>query len=322
MQNCAVNTLRAEAGDRVFEEMQIGRPRTARGRQRQQDRASPSAQVIFYGRVRLLLELLSGESDQVHLDRAALALATIEYPGLDIGNSLAILDSYANELATRLGTPCRGADFVIAANKYLFNDLGFAGNAGNYYDPRNSCLNEVLAVRLGIPITLSVVYMEVARRLRRTVAGIGLPGHFIVRYDDREFSAFIDPFHGGRILEPEQCFELARSSTGAEIQDDPSLLQPVTKRQIVLRMINNLRAIYFSREAHGKALQVLNLLLAADPGAADEYRQRGAVHLRMKNYSAARADLEKYLALAPDVPERKETAEQLQSIKRYLAAMN
>jgi regulator of sirC expression with transglutaminase-like and TPR domain len=278
--------------------------------------------VIFYGRVRELLELLSGRSDDVQLDRAALELATIEYPGLDIENSIAILDSYAVELRSRIATNSDGADFVIAANTYLFNELGFTGNTNNYYDPRNSCLNEVLAGRLGIPITLSLVYMEIARRLERPVYGIGLPGHFLVRYDDGEFAAFIDPFRGGKLLDEEECFELARSSTGAQVPEDSWLLQPVGKRQILLRMMNNLRGIYFSRAAHSKALQVLNLLIVAEPDAAEEHRQRGAIHLRLKNYSAAREDLERYLALAGAADERANVEKQLRSLKHFLAGLN
>ena len=112
--------------------------------------------------MRELVELLSGHDEEVELDQAALELATIEYPQIEIGSFLEILDSYAVELAGRLQDGVSGPDFVIAANQYLFNELGFTGNAKNYYDPRNSCLNEVLTERTGIPITLCLVYMEIA----------------------------------------------------------------------------------------------------------------------------------------------------------------
>src|SRR5262245_59813142 len=135
--------------------------------------------MLFYGSVNELLDLLRGIAEP-DLDRAALLLARIEYTNLEIDPYLELLDSYATELSSKLRPGFSGLDYVLTANRYLFEELGFAGNAENYYDPRNSCLNDVLTSRLGIPITLSVVYMEVARRLNKPVFGIGLPGHFLV----------------------------------------------------------------------------------------------------------------------------------------------
>lgn len=274
------------------------------------------------GRVRELVELLSGHDEEVELDRAALELATIEYPQIEIGSFLDILDSYAVELAGRLQDDTSGPDFVIAANQYLFNELGFTGNAKNYYDPRNSCLNEVLTERTGIPITLCLVYMEIARRLAKPVYGIGLPGHFIVQYDDGEYQTFIDPFHGGTLLNPGECYDLARRSSGEQVADDPSLLMRVGKQHMIRRMINNLRAVYFFRRSYQKALKVLDLLLAANPESADEYKQRSVAHLEMKNYKASRNDLERYLKLAPDSPDREQMEKQLRALKQYIAGMN
>src|SRR5262249_28112376 len=142
-------------------------------------------------------------------------------------------------------------------------------------------------------IALAVVYLEIGRRLAQPVYGIGLPGHFVVQYRDEDFSAYIDVFHGGRLL----------SSAG--LVEDPRLLAPFGKRQIMTRMVNNLRGVYLSRRAYPKALETLNLLLAANPAAA-EYKQRGIVHLKMENLSGARRDLETYLRLAPDAADRPE----------------
>ncbi len=269
-----------------------------------------------------LVELLAGRGDDLELDCAALALAAIEYPDVDGGSFLALLDSYAVELAGRLPEPCDGPQFVAAANQYLFDELGFTGNARNYYDPRNSCLNEVLTSRTGIPITLSLVYMEIARRLAKPVFGIGLPGRFLVQYDDGGFSTFIDAFHGGALLSPADCYDLARRMSGEQLPDDPALLARVGKAQILRRMINNLRTVYFFRRAYSKALKVLDLLLAANPESADEYKQRSVVLLGMKNYTGARNDLEKYLALAPACADREEMQKQLQALQRYIVGMN
>ncbi len=219
-----------------------------------------------------LLKLLRGE-DGVTLDRAALELAAIEYPGLNPEPYLRLLDSYAAELGRRVTPGAGGPAFVIAANEFLFAELGFAGNADNYYDAANSCLNDVLTARLGIPITLSLVYMEVARRLGRRVHGIGMPGHFLVKYHDSEYSTFLDPFHGGRLLSEDDCFAVASRAAGTTVPREPRLLAPVTNRQILLRMLANLRGVYWERRAYGKAILVLNLLIAAHPGEAGEYQR-------------------------------------------------
>ncbi len=131
---------------------------------------------------------------------AALEIASIETPDLDQQPFLAILDRMASAIAARLPSGATGREFVAAANQYFFDELGFHGNEIDYNDPRNSCLDHVLDRRTGLPITLSVVYIEVARRLGQPVSGIGLPGHFIVEYKDGEFAAYIDPFHSGRLL--------------------------------------------------------------------------------------------------------------------------
>jgi len=256
------------------------------------------------------------------LDRAALELATIEHPGLDIEPWLTILDRFACELGCRVATGAPGEEFIEAANRYLFDELGFTGNKAHYYDPGNSCLNDVLETRSGIPITLSVVYMEVARRLARPVHGIGLPGHFIVQYDDGILSTYIDPFHGGARLDVVQCFELARRASGTEIREDLTLLAPVTHRQILQRLVNNLRAVYLSHRNFTKALRLLDLVLSLYPASAGEFKQRGAVHASLRNIAPAIADLERYLELTPEAEDREEIESQLRSLRQYLAGLN
>lgn len=273
--------------------------------------------MLFYGTVQELIDLLAGRKDELELDRAALQLATIEFPGLDPDPYLRILDDYSSAIADRADNLDDGREFVRAANSFLFGELGLHGNTEDYYNPHNSCLNQVLADRVGIPITLSLVYMEVARRLAKPVHGIGLPNHFIVKYEDSEYSAFIDPFHGGALLTENDCYELAQITV-----PDPRVLAPVGKRQIAMRMINNLRGIYFSRESYGKAMQILDVLIGANPESADEYKQRGMVHLHNREMQAAKADLQKYLDLAPGASDREMIERQIASITRWLAMMN
>ena len=264
-----------------------------------------------------LKELLAGQGDNMDLDRAALSLATIEFPGLDIDSCVHTLDIFAGEVAQRTRGASNGREFIAGANDFLFHELGVRGNSEDYYNPHNSCLNEVLTKRLGIPITLSLLYMEIARRLARPVHGIGLPGHFVVRYDDGQYSTFIDPYNGGALLTADQCYDLAQMAIG-----DPRVLVPVDKRQILFRMINNLRGIYFSRRSYTKALQVMDLLIDATPQLADHYKQRALLHLQMKQMSAARRDIETYLGIAPEAEDRAEMQQQLKSVVRWLATLN
>lgn len=254
------------------------------------------------------------------LDLAALEIAAIETPGLDPAPFLAILDRLASEIAARLPAAADGRTFVGATNDYLFGELGFRGNETEYNDPRNSCLNYVLDRRAGIPIALSVVYIEVARRLGQPVTGVGLPGHFIVQYDDGEFSAYIDPFYSGRILSAEDCLQIARDRTGADA--DGTALAPVGTRYIVVRMLNNLRSSYFRGKQFGKMVAVTDLLIEAFPQNAEYYKARGVARLRMRQFRGAREDLELYLKFAPDAQDRVQITQQLGAIHRWLGRLN
>ena len=230
-----------------------------------------------------------------------------------------------NELASQLGDRLRnfndGRDFVETAQRYLFQEMGFRGNQEDYYDPLNSCLNQVLERRMGIPISLSVLYLEVARRLMMPVFGIGLPRHFIIQYDDGNYQTYIDPFHGGRTLTPSECFALA----GAEAAD-ASLLERVSSFDILRRMVRNMHRGYMRRSDWARAAETLDLLMIGlsgnSPGAAGLYKLRGMLYLELRRHQAARRDLEQYLALAPDAADREEILKQLGAIHRWLGRMN
>lgn len=272
--------------------------------------------------MRHLLDVLKHDRSAVSLDTAALELAAIEFPGLDVEASFFRLDNLAEQIGARLSKTASGLDFIKTANELLFDVMQFRGNDEHYYDPRNSCLNSVLARRLGIPISLSVIYIEVARRLRRPVYGVGLPGHFIIAYEDSNSRYWVDPYHGGRILSFADCCALAKEKAGVDVHSNPAVLAPVSKRQILVRMLSNLKAIYLRGEAFEKARQVLDLLIDGMPDYAEEYRHRGIVHLRQLNHRAAKADLETYLRLEPNAPQREEVEKQLLLIERWSAGLN
>jgi regulator of sirC expression with transglutaminase-like and TPR domain len=269
-----------------------------------------------------LIDLLAHRNESVHLDVAALQLATIEHPKVHPDPYLGLLDSHAAELGERIDNETSGEEFVELLNVYLVEELGFRGNQDDYYNPSNSCLNVVLTERMGIPITLSVLYIEIARRLNRPVFGIGLPGHFLVQYDYGDFSTFIDPFNEGNLLFDQECLELAKQVTGYSVSADSSVLQPVSKRHILIRMLNNLRAVYFKQQDPAKSSAVLDLLITAEPGAAEAYKHRGICRAQMELFKGARTDFETYLKLDPRAFDRAEVEAQIEKMKRWLAKLH
>lgn len=252
--------------------------------------------------LRLILRL---EGNSPELDEAALHVARIEYPGLAIEPWLAALDFHAQEIERRRGRSAR-----VAISDYLFGELGIVGNEADYYNPRNSCLNHVLEARNGIPITMCVLYMELGRRLGVAVEGIGAPGHFLVRMEEEGDTFYVDPYNGGRIRED------------VESELDEQYLVAAPKRVILIRMLNNLRLIYLQRQAWKKAGEVLDLLLEADPEDADALRQRGATLAATQRFRAAAEDLNRYLQLRPEDPDKEELKNQIGRLRRMHAHKN
>ena len=257
------------------------------------------------------------ESAAGRLDRAALDLARIQFPGLEHEPWLDQINELAANLGDRLRNFNDGRDFVETAQRYLFGELGFHANEDNFFDPLNSCLNEVLQRRTGIPITLSLVYMEVARRLQMPVFGISLPNRSLVQFDDGRYATFIDPFGGGRAVTPRECFELAGVAS-----PDITMLARASKKQILMRMLQNLQRAYMQARDYPKAVVTLDLLLDGAPGTAGWHKLRGALLLELKKFALARADLEAYLELYPEAPDADFMRDQIQSIKKWSARNN
>jgi regulator of sirC expression with transglutaminase-like and TPR domain len=252
-----------------------------------------------------LERLLRDEDDSIELDEAALLLARIEYPGLPLEPWRAELDFHAEQLRAR-----NRHGFRVTAGEYLFGELQFGGNDEDYYNPHNSCLNYVLEKRRGIPITLSILYMELGRRLGVKVEGIPAPGHFLVKVEEDGDDYYIDVFNGGRLRE------------NLEEEVDARYLVAATKRMIFIRMLNNLRMIYLQRQAWHKASQVLDLLLEADPVDADALRQRAATRAATHRFQAAAKDLESYLMMRPFDPDKDELNGQISRLRRMHAHKN
>lgn len=236
--------------------------------------------------------------DEIDLARAALLYARDAYPQLDLAPYLAQLDAWAEAIRPQV-VAYTGRRPFDPLNELLFDRLHFAGNTSDYNDPRNSYLNEVIDRRTGLPILLSAVYLEVGWRLKLPLSGVGLPGHFLVRYDSIEATWFIDPFNRGAILSEEGCANLMRRTAGSDLPFSPDWLQPMTRRQILGRMLNNLRVVYIQREMFTEARPVLERLAELDPTSAEIMRDLGLILFRLGTYREAIDRLESYFALNP-----------------------
>ena len=226
----------------------------------------------------------------------------------------------AAAIAGTAGSRSGGRAFVNAAVRHLSGELALRGNETDYYDVRNSCLNDVLERRVGMPITLSVVYLEVARRLSRPLYGIGLPGHFLVQYNGDDYTTYIDPFHGGALLSQDACVDLVRERIGTEPPATSFL--PCSPRQIVARMLQNMKGIYVRAQAWEKASRVSDLLLLNPVAPAEEYKQRGVIHLQLRHFRAAMSDFDRLPPGCTGCGRPRGCSGQIEAIHRYLAARN
>lgn len=290
-----------------------------------------------------LLDLV--DRPAVDLAPAALVLARLEYRHLDAARYLGVIDAMG-EAAARYIDEEPGHDAPLEArvdrlSRYLHVDLGFVGNRTYYEDPRNSCLNQVLDRRIGIPITLSIVYIEVARRAGFAGEGINFPGHFLARLQAPHGAAphektsqtgarvIVDPFGGGAILGEDECRELLRRRAGADAVLQPEMLAAATCREIVTRMLYNLKRNYVQMRSFPQARVVTDLLVTLMPASPTELRDRGLLAYHLEDFSAALRDLEAYLRLArteeqdeAQKTEATQTWEHVKALRRRVAGFN
>ena len=267
-------------------------------------------------------ELASRAEEDLDLAEGALLLSREEYPGLDIGHYLASLDAMADTLLHRLSSCADPASLARSLNAFLYDEKGFTGNHQSYYDPRNSFLNEVLDRRLGIPITLATVYMEVARRIGLELEGIGLPGHFLLRHTGKGAHFYIDAFAGGAFLTADDCREKIAEIFNDSVSFKEEFLEPVTKLQILKRMLHNLKAIYIHREDFKKALSVCDRILVIDPEATWELRDRGLLYFRLECFRSALRDLSLYIDLRPGAEDAQAVKGRIQQLTHLVKMIN
>ena len=256
--------------------------------------------------------------EQIELAPAALMIATVEDPHLDANEHISSLDSLADVARRRLNGERDPLYCINALSEFLFDEIGFRGNREDYYDTRNSLLNAVLSRRLGIPITLSLIYIEVGKRLGIRLLGIGMPGHFLVRHANLT-DMFVDPFHGGIILSVEECAQRLRQVTGADVRWSPGYLSPISNLEFIARMLRNIKAIYWRGQDYNRALRATNWLMALQPAATQERRDRGLLYAQTGRNALALNDLEEYISSSPSAHDVTQARELIRQLKRSVA---
>jgi regulator of sirC expression with transglutaminase-like and TPR domain len=263
------------------------------------------------------------EEERIDLVHASLTIAQTEYPNLDTSAYYEKIEELARRvkrLVPDLGDP---SESITALNRVLFEEEGFRGNGEDYYDPRNSFLNDVLDRKLGIPITLAVVYMEVARRVGFPLVGVGMPGHFLLKhYDVEGREILIDPFNRGSILTAKDCQRCLDEIYGGQMPLQPEFLMAVSRRQVLVRMLNNLKSIYLSGRNFRKALPIVDFILAIYPRSPEDVKQRALLRWSLGQTRGALADLDDYLKMSPDASDADEIRQTAASLRRMRATMN
>ncbi len=263
------------------------------------------------------------EDERIDLARAALAIARTEYPQLDPDSYLARLQALAQRVRLRLPRNPAPAETIAGLNTVLFKEEHFRGNVADYYDPRNSFLNEVLDRKLGIPITLALLYEEVARRIGLPLFGVGMPGHFLLKhYDVDGGQVILDPFHGGALLTQQECQQRLDQIYSGQMQLQSEFLSSVSRRRWLTRMLNNLKTVYLSGRNFRKALLMADLILAIYPRSPEDVKQRAALRYNLGQMRNALLDFEDYLKMLPEASDADDIRAVILSIRRNLASRN
>lgn len=238
--------------------------------------------------------------NEIDLGKAALYIAQEEYDNFDSTDYIKILDDMAAKVQKRLPSERYPLRVIQTINQYLYDELGYKGNTDDYYDPRNSFLNDVINRRTGIPITLSVIYLEIARRLNFPMVGINMPGHFLIRPEFQDTGIFVDAFNHGEILFEQDCEERLQQMYGHPVTMQPSFIEAVGNKQILARILTNLKFIYLNNKNWDKALAAVERIMLLFPESLLEIRDRGLLYYHLGDWYLAYQDLTVYAEIRPD----------------------
>jgi len=265
--------------------------------------------------------LIKVPEERLSLAEAALHIAKEEYPGLSVPEYVGLIDTWARQLKRKRSKAPPHVQ-IARINDWLFDHLNFSGNLEDYYDPRNSYLNDVIDRRKGIPISLSVIYLELAWRLGLNAAGIGIPSHFMVRVMLEEKPLYVDAFHRGNVLTAEGVRDFLEEISEGTIEMQPAFLAAMTKKQILSRMLRNLKGIFLEQKEFSKTIQIIDKLILLNPDAPEEIRDRGIVYYQMQAFRKALSDFEHFLSIAPDAQDADVICQYMEILREYTSRLN
>jgi regulator of sirC expression with transglutaminase-like and TPR domain len=269
--------------------------------------------------------LAQGGDDAIDLVEGALLIAAGENPQLDVSEYRQKLAALGASFKRRLRPDLGPTESIMALNRYLFEELGYQGAAENYYDPRNSFLNEVLDRRTGIPITLSILYIAVGRHVGLALDGVSFPGHFLVRCPVHDGTAVLDPYHKGislGIADLQKRLAPLQDGKAPSRAEVAAMLTPASKREILSRLLRNLREIYLHFIQLPQALSATSRILTLNPNNSSEWRERAGLHLKLECFRAALSDYQSYLALNPEAGDAESTRARIVDLQQTCARLN
>jgi regulator of sirC expression with transglutaminase-like and TPR domain len=271
-----------------------------------------------------LRQIVSGPDQDISLAEAALLIAGHGYPDLNVAAYLSRIEELAYMLRLRIDEDDSVPERISALNRFLFGDLGFAPNSEDYYDPRNNFLNEVLERRTGIPITLCVIYMELGRKIGLPLQGVSFPGHFLVKCAVPEGAVVLDPYSGGIALSLADLQKRLREARGGEVSRAvvAELLVSASNKEIIVRLLRNLKAIYLREHNLDRALPIVNWIIATMPEQTPELRDRGMIYQELECSRAALADFVEYLKRSPSCEDADDIRRRIIDLRRDAARLN
>ncbi len=271
-----------------------------------------------------LLRIVSGPDEEISLAETSLLIAVLGNPDLSVPAYLSRLEQLADVLKSRVAEHHGVADRLGVLNQLLFKELGFRPNAENYYDPRNSYLNEVLDRRIGIPITLCLIYMELGRRINLPLQGVSFPRHFLVKCAVPDGIVVLDPYSGGISLSLADLQQRLRDARGGEVSRSvvAQLLVAASNRHVIVRLLSNLKAIFLREKDFNRALMIVTWIVATVPELTPELRDRGLIYQELQCFRAALADFEQYLKRAPDSEDAADIRRRVIELRRETARLN
>ncbi len=268
------------------------------------------------------IDLIQRPDESLDLARAALLVAAGCGGNVDVDDELSRIRRWGDELASRIDPGWNNLQRLARLRAFLFEELGFRGDRQDYFSPSNSLLHEVVQRRRGIPLTLGILMLELGWRVGMPLEGVGFPGHFLVRLAGEPRDLLLDPFSRGMVVREEDCHRMLRDSTRGRVTYEPGMIVSVRRRDMLVRLLNNLKNAYLRAGRDALALGVVDHLLAVSPGDAEETRDRGLLLFRLQRYAQALACLTAYLEAVPVASDREVIEKHCAALRQLVASLN